>query len=140
MTILKHKNKPIPRVMPSQSPPSNLSNLQPITTSYSDCFSMALKFNNPFEAFTEIQKAFGLTVVELPEKFKNDLKPEFGGNLYVPPSPPSNSIQSKELDVQNPSTSTLNTSIIKTIPVPSEDEIISPKQIRQTRSMKKGKK
>ena len=77
MTVLKHHNKPVPRVVPSQTPPSNLSNIQLNTTSYSECFSMALKFNNPFEAFIEIQKAFGLTVVELPDKLKNDLKPEF---------------------------------------------------------------
>ena len=41
---------------------------------------MALKFNNVFKAFNELQAAFGLTVVNIPPSLQDDLKPEFAGS------------------------------------------------------------
>ena len=38
---------------------------------------MTLKFNNWTKAYIELQKSFGLKVVEIPEILKNDLRPEF---------------------------------------------------------------
>ena len=79
---------------PSQTQPP-CSQVQS-NSSYSDCFNMALKFINPFEAFVEIQKAFGLKVVEMPASLKNKLKPEFGGEPLITPSTSDNSTQPPE--------------------------------------------
>ena len=79
MTVLQHKKKPVPRVIPTQA--SNITNeIPPIqlnANNYSDCFSMALKFINPFKAFVELQKAFGLKVIEIPDTLQQELKPEY---------------------------------------------------------------
>ena len=51
MTVLNHKNKPVPRVAPTPIMTNETSLIQINTTTYSDCFNMALKFNNTFKAF-----------------------------------------------------------------------------------------
>ena len=46
---------------------------------------MTLKFNNWTKAYIELQKSFGLKVVEIPEILKNDLRPEFIFNDSLTP-------------------------------------------------------
>ena len=79
-TVLKHQNKPIPRPAPFSVPSSSADPQITPTTSYSDVLNMALKFNNWSLAFKELQKAFGLPLVLIPDSIVNDLKPEYTGN------------------------------------------------------------
>ena len=92
---------PVPNPSPSATPAT--SNNQ--TANYSDVLNMALKFNNWTLAFTELQKAFGLPPVQIPNSIINDLKPEFAGNsttLNIPPPAAELSYvrtESPELDI-----------------------------------------
>ena len=76
--------EPVPR--PSPSATSVTSTNQ--SANYSDMLNMALKFNNWTLAFTELQKAFGLPPVQIPNTIINDLKPEFAGNSSIINIPP----------------------------------------------------
>ena len=94
---------------------------------------MALKFNKPFKAFVELQKAFGLKVIEIPDSLQQELKPEFGGNLFVPPSPPKTNLTVPEKINHTPSTSFANNNSIEITPhepppLTSDEEEINPKQ------------
>ena len=108
MTVLQHPNKkPVPRPAPfsvSNQPASQ----QTQTTSYSDVLNIALKFNNWTFAFSELQKAFGLPVVNIPNSILNDLKPEFSGTSSIPP--PELPTPAKELSFSNPTTPEVNKS------------------------------
>ena len=42
--------------------------------SYSDCLDMALKFNDWRKAYIEIQKSFGLKVIQIPDTIVNDIR------------------------------------------------------------------
>ena len=71
---------------------------------------MAFKFNNWTKAFSELQKTFGLSIVNIPDSIINDIKPEFSGtsnpiNDITIPSP------AKEISFTNPETSEINNSI-----------------------------
>ena len=90
------ENERIDRTPIIPAPSSQPSSQNMPSTSYSDCFTMALKFVNPFEAFIEIQEAFGLKVVKMPDSLKNKLKPEFGGEIFVPP-PEESSARTREV-------------------------------------------
>ena len=79
MTILQHNKKPVPRPSPSATPATSTNP----SANYSDVLNMALKFNNWTLAFTELQKAFGLPLVQIPNTIINDLKPEFAGNSSI---------------------------------------------------------
>ena len=114
---------------PKVTPPPTINEISPVqinATSSSDCFNMALKFNNPFKAFTEIQKAFGLKVFEIPESLHHELKPEFAGDLFVPPSPLNIPEKISLPPTTSPSTSMANNSIeippIEPPPLSSDEE------------------
>ena len=135
-----------PNVTP-HPPVNEISPAQINTTSYSDCFNMALKFNNPFKAFTEIQKAFGLKIVEMPESLHQDLKPEFAGDIFIPPSP-VNIPEEISLPPNSPSTSMADKSIeipsIVPPPLSSDEEnkfiLQSSKNKKRTKSRGRNKR
>ena len=78
--------EPVPKTTPSPSAVPATSTNQ--SANYSDVLNMALKFNNWTLAFTELQKAFGLPPVQIPNSIINDLKPEFAGNSSIINIPP----------------------------------------------------
>ena len=64
------------------------------SASYSDRFNIAVKFNNWAKAFSELQKAFELKIVETPESIKHDLRTDILDHQVInqqvqfnPPSP-----------------------------------------------------
>ena len=104
MTVLHHVNKSVPR-------PAPFSSITPITSSnptanYSDVLNMALKYNNWTLAFSELQMAFDLPLVQIHDSIVNDFKPEYTCNT-INISPPL----AEETSFVNPATPELSTSM-----------------------------
>ena len=161
MTILQHKTKPVPRPAPfsvvnqpsSPSAPQAVSSPDPTSTSkisYSECFEMALKFNNVFKAFNELQAAFGLAVVNIPQSLQDDLKPEFAGSFpaiykditFNKTPSPDNTIA--EEIIPSPSTSfayeSINITPVEPPPPISSDEENKFFMVKNQRSKSKGRR
>ena len=81
----------------------------------------------------------------MPESLQNDLKPEYGGNLFVPPSPPKVNLPVPEEINQTPLKSILNNNSIEISPkepssITFDEEEISTKQIKNNNKRKEKNK